>query len=65
MYDHDPIEDDPQYKEIFEKIYQEVREAVGNVPAIYFWRTKKQILKEEYGLGWKSPGEMNPTVEFD
>ena len=69
---HDPIEDDPKYKLIFEKIDAEVRDALKNDPhrnhrgAVHiFWNTKKYLLKEKYGIDWKSPGEMNPHVIFD
>lgn len=30
-----------------------------------FWRTKKRILREKYGIDWLSPSDMNPMVKFD
>ena len=30
-----------------------------------YWRRKKSILKDEYGIDWKTPEEMNPTVIFE
>lgn len=30
-----------------------------------YWYRKKQILKEEYGIDWKSPADMNPMMCFD
>ena len=30
-----------------------------------YWALKKQILKREYGIDWKSPAELNPGVIFD
>ena len=29
------------------------------------WGRQKQILKERYGIKWRSPAEMNPDVMFD
>jgi hypothetical protein len=30
-----------------------------------FWRMKQQILKEKYGINWKTPAEMNPHIIYD
>lgn len=30
-----------------------------------YWETKQRILKEEYGIEWKTPAEMNPNVAYD
>jgi hypothetical protein len=30
-----------------------------------FWWTKKRILKEKYGVDWKTPAEEKPGVMFD
>ena len=30
-----------------------------------YWATKKSILKDKYGIDWKSPAEMNPQTCFD
>ena len=29
------------------------------------WATMQRILREKYGIDWKSPPEMNPHVLFD
>jgi hypothetical protein len=69
---HDPIEDEPRYKNIFEVIDSEVdkllkghpmRDSMGFVHV--FWKTKKEILKQKYNIDWKSPKEMNPHIIFD
>lgn len=69
---HDPIEDDPKYKNVFEIIDAEVDENLKDNPmrggmgfCHVFWETKKKILKEKYGIPWKSPAEMNPHILFD
>lgn len=30
-----------------------------------FWSRKKAILREEYGIEWKTPAELNPHITFD
>ena len=29
-----------------------------------YWDCKKRILKEKYGLEWRTPAECNPNVRF-
>lgn len=67
---HDPIEDDARYKHIFQEVDAEIDERypaetylLGACHGI--WREKKRILKERYGIDWKTPDEMNPGVNFD
>lgn len=71
----DPHEQDPQYREIFEKIDKEVEQYLSNkgytmktVGMGYchmFWGAKAELLKNKYHIDWKSPGEMNPDMYFD
>ena len=30
-----------------------------------FWNTKKRILREQYGIDWKTPAEEHPGIIFD
>ena len=30
-----------------------------------YWRIKKQILRDDYGIDWCTPAEMNPGILFD
>lgn len=30
-----------------------------------YWWTKKKILREKFGMEWKSPVDLNPEVDFD
>lgn len=69
---HDPIEDDPRYENVFDKIDSEVDEQLKDHPmkdrigfVHFYWNTKKEILKKKYGIEWKSPKEMNPHIIFD
>jgi hypothetical protein len=70
--DYDPVEDDPRYAEIFKSIDDEVKESLADHPqrgsegfVNIYWRTKKGLLKQKYGIDWRSPGELNPQVRFD
>ncbi len=69
--EHDPIEDDPKLGPIVEKARREaVSEELGNQPerlgfCHIVWATQKRILKDKYGIDWKTPAEMNPGILFD
>ena len=69
--EHDPIEDDPKLGPIVEKARREaVSEEIGNQPerlgfCHIVWATQKRILKDKYGIDWKTPAEMNPGILFD
>jgi len=69
---YDPVEDDPRYAEVFKTIDDEVKELLADHPqrgsegfVNIYWRTKKNLLKQKYGIDWRSPGELNPHVIFD
>lgn len=66
---YDPVEDTEEFKRIADEVDKKVVEIVGpNLGDGYchlFWAEKKQILKEEYGIDWKSPAEMNMNITFD
>ena len=73
--DHDPIEDDPKHAQIFEEVVREIkasmrREGLPDEPAFLgwchmYWGYKKQILRDKYGIDWKSPAELNPGTIYD
>ena len=29
------------------------------------WKLEKKLLKERYGIDWKSPADLNPEKKFD
>ncbi len=29
------------------------------------WKLEKKLLKERYGIDWKSPADLNPEMKFD
>src|SRR5262245_50682440 len=68
----DPIEDNPAVRPFLQLADQEADQELaerGVSPGFgtchYFWQTKKRILKEKYGIDWRTPAEMNPNVYFD
>jgi hypothetical protein len=66
----DPQESDPKLAEVFAAADRKAERKVGNVKRdkhfiFKFWREKKKILKREYGIAWKTPAELSPTVAFD
>ncbi|MDD2337170.1 MAG: BPTI/Kunitz-type proteinase inhibitor domain-containing protein [Geobacteraceae bacterium] len=69
---YDPVEDDPRYAEVFKTIDDEVKKVLADYPqrggrgsVTIYWETKKSLLKQKYGIDWRSPGELNPQVIFD
>lgn len=80
-YKHDPIEETDEYKAVVdevdrlaqEKVDEKVREIEREHPLLgiqiptshRFAYEKKKILKEKYGIEWRSVIEMNPGVIFD
>lgn len=67
---HDPIEHDPAIAPLIDEADKLAQREVENhkqqmgVCHLY-WRTKKRILKEQFGIDWQTPAEMNPGVLFD
>ena len=67
---HDPQEDDPRLKKVIEAAEKEAEENLADLPkgrgfCHKLWAEKKRILKEKYGIQWKSPSDMNPFILFD
>ncbi len=67
---HEPIERDPVIAPLIsqaDKLAQlELEDHKRRMGFCHlYWRTKKRILKEEFGIDWKAPAEMNPSVMFD
>ena len=67
---HDPIELDPDLKQKIAEAEERALTILAHEPrrmgfCHLLWRTKKQILRDEYGIDWKTPAEMNPQVLFD
>ena len=66
----DPIENAAYYKSIEAEVEEKLKEKLKDIPECLgychmYWATKKELLKKEYGIDWKSPAEMNPHALFD
>ena len=65
----DPVESTDDFlkirfelEEITDELLSENREE-GPFCALY-WNTKKSVLKDKFGIEWKSPADMNPNIRF-
>ena len=73
LKDYDPQENDPREKDLIRRAGKEAgrklrfkfffRRRMGGVHI--FWDLKKKILREKYGIDWKTPAERNPEVKYD
>lgn len=66
----DPQERDPRLRGMFAAADAKAERAVANVPrdrrfVFRFWTAKKRVLKAKYGISWKTPAEINPTIVYD
>ena len=67
----DPIEETNYFKKILPNVEKELEEQLKNIDrrrlgwCHIYWKAKKELLKNKYGIDWKSPSEMNPDCEFD
>lgn len=66
----DPGENTYEYKIIEKELEELIQKKIGSKRRRFgychlYWATKKKILKEKYGIDWKSPAELNPRVKFD
>jgi hypothetical protein len=66
----DPIEQSPEYLAIADELERLIEERfpsdefyIGRCTQI--WDYKKQLLREKYGIRWRTPHELNPTICFD
>jgi hypothetical protein len=65
----DPQESDPALKEKFTIADRQAERAVGNVERdsefiFHFWKAKKRILRDQFGIQWKTPAELSPDVAY-
>ncbi len=66
----DPVEYTRKWEKIYYDLEDELNERFQSVPrhmglCFRIWSTKKDILKNKYGIEWRSPSQMNPRVRFD
>ena len=70
----DEIENTNEYKKIEKELNEKIEiklklEGYNDQKKLGFchiyWNLKKQILKSDYNIDWKSPEELNPEITFD
>ncbi|MBC8554768.1 MAG: hypothetical protein H8D23_34585 [Candidatus Brocadiales bacterium] len=68
----DPQERDPKKKKLIKAAETEAEYSMEQDGTIQLegschilWGRQQKILKEKYGIKWRSPAEMNPDVLFD
>lgn len=66
----DPVEYSWEWEDIYYHIEDKLEQRFANAPkhmgfCFKYWEAKKELLKEEYNIDWRSPAQMNPRVRFD
>jgi len=66
----DPIEEDPHLRRVVAKARREAELHLADWPkemgyCFVLWGEMKRILREEHGIDWRTPAEMNPNILFD
>ena len=66
----DSGESDPELKDEFARADQKAERAVAHVTRdsgfiVRFWKEKQRILKKQFEISWKTPGELNPHIVYD
>ena len=68
-YKYDPVEDTTEYLAIKDELEAKIIERMGGEMtrgnAHLYTSLKKEILKKDYGIDWKSPQELNPKIKFN
>ena len=68
-YKYDPVEDTPEYLAIKDELEAKIIEKMGGEMtrgnAHLYATLKKEILKKDYGIDWRSPQELNPRIKFN
>lgn len=66
----DPIEWSAEYESVIDEAEKKIYKMLKRHPrgmgfCFAYWHAKAQVLKEDYGIEWRSPAIMNPGVMFD
>lgn len=77
---YDSIEDDPRAQPLLRAAEQEAKENLKDHPwnpenpkyragqlgfTHVYWKEKKRILREKYGISWWTPAQLNPGTAYD
>jgi hypothetical protein len=66
----DPLEDAPEFAAAFRDANAQADAATqrwkGQLGRIHsFWEKKKEVLRDNYRIDWKSPADLNPMTSYD
>jgi hypothetical protein len=68
----DPQERDPKKKKLIKAAEAEAEYSMEQDGTIelggachILWGRQQDILKEKYGINWRTPADMNPDIMFD
>ena len=70
MRKNDPVEQTAEYKAIEKELEAKIAAELKGVERKRgynrkYWSVKAEILKNDYGIDWKSPAVLNPHIKFD
>ena len=69
MLKYDPVEDTPAFQTIKDELEAKIIAKIGPNSGMgycyLYWESKRDLLKKDYGIEWKSPALLNPKVRFD
>lgn len=66
----DPIESSEEYLKIRFDVEKEVDDILSEIDSsdlpfcLRYWTAKKRVLKDTFGIDWRTPEEMNPEIRF-
>lgn len=66
----DPVEYTRPWESIYYDVERRLDDRFANAPrqrgsCFHLWAAKQELLKDEYGIDWHNPAQMNPRVKFD
>ena len=66
----DPIEWSADYERVIDEANKKIYSLLEDHPrgmgfCFSYWHTKAEVLRDDYGIIWRSPAIMNPGVIFD
>ena len=66
----DPVEWSAEYERVIDEANAKISELLKEYPrgmgfCHTYWSAKARVLREDYGIEWRSPSAMNPGVLFD
>ena len=70
LLNNDPVEWSAEYERVIDEANAKISELLKEYPrgmgfCHAYWSAKAQVLREDYGIEWRSPSAMNPGVLFD